>query len=377
MLTTLTVCACGDSLLKTVFCQKYFPRTINNPDCELVASQVLANHSRPLPTLELGDPSKPALFFIHGWPDSAAVWAAQFAHFCYDGSYYCVAATWANFHPDFLDAPDRELTFVSQMAKLAATMRETKMRDTTLVIHDWGAFLGYQMMYRYPELVRRTVAFDIGFTCDNCTTNTTYQDVNREAWATHDSMKSESSAEYFSAPCVDCAVWRTTWPYVYPLSSRNFTPAADLGPVKPLMFLWGNETAKGLPRRANTLFFGQSWLDQVNRMPYGKTVEVPSDHWLSFRAAEFVNRAVDDWLRSLPAVSVKTWEADEGQGFVGRPLKELRQAFQAAFLTGYISVDFPGGPMKRRAPDEMRLIVNAAGSSEESTVERVWGYYGD
>ena len=35
-------------------------------------------------------------------------------------------------------------------------------RDTTLVIHDWGSFLGYQFMHLYPSLMTRVVSFDIG-----------------------------------------------------------------------------------------------------------------------------------------------------------------------------------------------------------------------
>ena len=42
------------------------------PSCEAVRSKVVSNMSRTLPTLELGDPSKKGLFFIHGWPDNAA-----------------------------------------------------------------------------------------------------------------------------------------------------------------------------------------------------------------------------------------------------------------------------------------------------------------
>merc|ERR1712154_524982 len=98
-----------------------------------------------LPTLELGDPSLPAMFFIHGWPDSAAQWAAMFAHFCASGRFHCVAPTWTNYHPDLPDAPESELSFEKVIEKLAATMRESNLKSTTLVIHDWGAWLGYQL----------------------------------------------------------------------------------------------------------------------------------------------------------------------------------------------------------------------------------------
>jgi hypothetical protein len=51
--------------------------------------------------------------------------------------------------------------------------------DTTLVIHDWGSFIGYQLMWRYPDLMQRTVSFDIG---SGGTPNVTYQHVNAAAY---------------------------------------------------------------------------------------------------------------------------------------------------------------------------------------------------
>eukprot|EP01079_Euglenida_sp_SAG-EU17-18_P007447 gene7447-6980_t len=76
----------ADTLLSDFFCQKYYPQgaaAAGLPPCEDVRSATVANLSRPLPTLELGDPAKPAMFFVHGWPDSAAEFAAQFGGFCY------------------------------------------------------------------------------------------------------------------------------------------------------------------------------------------------------------------------------------------------------------------------------------------------------
>ena len=56
-------------------------------------------------------------------------------------------------------------------------------RDTTLVIHDWGSFLGYQFMHLYPSLMTRVVSFDIG---SGGHPNVTYQAQNNIAWAKHD-----------------------------------------------------------------------------------------------------------------------------------------------------------------------------------------------
>ena len=70
----------ADTLLTSYFCQNYYQS--GRGDCEALRARVVANHSRSVPTLELGDPTMPALVFIHGWPDSSALWANQFESFC-------------------------------------------------------------------------------------------------------------------------------------------------------------------------------------------------------------------------------------------------------------------------------------------------------
>merc|ERR1719499_1857906 len=52
----------SDTILREDFCPMYY---WGSGDCEALKSHVKFNHTRPAPTLELGDPSKPALFFIH------------------------------------------------------------------------------------------------------------------------------------------------------------------------------------------------------------------------------------------------------------------------------------------------------------------------
>jgi hypothetical protein len=39
------------------------------PRDDQVRAAVVSDLTGPLPTLSLGDPAKPALFFVHGWPD--------------------------------------------------------------------------------------------------------------------------------------------------------------------------------------------------------------------------------------------------------------------------------------------------------------------
>ena len=229
----------GDTLLYKYFCDIYYPTgdaAANLPPCESVKADVTSDLTSPLPTLSLGDPAKPALFFVHGWPDSGAEFAAQFAGLCYGPAarYRCVAATWQNFHPDLPDAPLEELTFQTTINKLAATMESAKLVDTTFVIHDWGSFLGYQLMWQHPHLLNRTISFDIG---TGGHPNVTYQGQNAIAFDTQNSAPSLTSARYWDAPCADCATWRTAWPYASNVSFRGLVPKPRPPATKPLLFV--------------------------------------------------------------------------------------------------------------------------------------------
>merc|ERR1712216_101657 len=126
-----------DVILEEDFCQVYY----SGPgDCAALASSVVANHSRTLPTLELGDPSQPAMFFLHGWPDDAALWANQFEAFCGPtGGFFCVAPTWWNYHPQFPTLKASELLWVKQIDAFKAVVDEMGLRNITLVGHDFGA----------------------------------------------------------------------------------------------------------------------------------------------------------------------------------------------------------------------------------------------
>jgi len=218
-----------------------------------------------------------------------------------------------NFDPDVPDVPEDQLRLQIALEKLATTMREVGLnatanpeKDTTLVIHDWGAFLGYGLMGQYPSLMKRTVAFDIG-NIGSTITNTTYQAVNREAYIKKDSKVSIDNAAYLEAPSPTFATWKTVWPYCglndtagncgfNALEGFDFAkqPAWD----QPLLFFYGTEMF-GKPRPDNWYFFGAGWLEQVQKTPHGEAIALPSNHWMHVHNASAVNADIEGWLASL------------------------------------------------------------------------------
>jgi len=288
-----------DTLLEEYFCQLYYPHDHASqglPACEDVKAAVVSKTDGPLPTLELGDPSRRGLFFLHGWPDSAAEWATQFGGLCFGptAEYYCVAVTWQNFHPDLPLFPEADLSFVKTIELVKASVEAANLRDPTFVIHDWGAFIGYQFMARYPQLFKRTIAFDIG-TGGNA--SKAYQAVNAQAYHERDTPLTQSIADGASVPCRECARWETAWPYVRDLADAGLEVKSVPGD-KPLLFLFGNETADGNNRES--FFFDESWVAFVKSTPDGKVVVSRGDHWFLHQHPQFVNAAMSDWLSSLP-----------------------------------------------------------------------------
>ena len=108
------------------------------------------DHQRPLPTLELGDPSKPAILFLHDFSDNGAAWANLFGAFCGDnGAYFCIATTASNVHPDLPVVTDlSHLGFGEETEKIVDVAKQLKLSNITLVGGGWGSFMGYIAAYK-------------------------------------------------------------------------------------------------------------------------------------------------------------------------------------------------------------------------------------
>ena len=172
-----------------------------------------------LGTLEMGDPSHPPMMFLHGWPDTSALYANQFVAFC--RQFYCISPSWIDFHPDMQLADRSEHTWKTQIDYFKAVIDELELTDITFVIFDFGANLGYQMLSLYPEKFKRVIALDIGMgNGNNCTgickpmgdsmlpSMESYQQVNIQAYRDQDDnymwdtgMNGEGAMKTWPFPC--------------------------------------------------------------------------------------------------------------------------------------------------------------------------------
>ena len=101
----------------------------------------------------------PTLFFVQGWPDDLTLWDG-FVSVLRD-RYRCVRINLPNY-PGAVYGRwgfDHDAIFEG----LEQCIREFSTgRPLTLIAHDRGAVWGYRLHHRYPELLSRHVALDIG-----------------------------------------------------------------------------------------------------------------------------------------------------------------------------------------------------------------------
>jgi len=348
VLLSLNLCAGADTVLDDQFCQVFYSLGLGDDGCPAVRANVRSEvRGRGTPTLELGDPSKPALLFFHGWPDTSAMWANQFARFCGDdGDFFCVAPSLQDYHPDFPRVNDSELLWSTQVDKLHAVVLELGLTDITLVVFDFGAYFGYHFAARFPELVLRVVGMDIGFAPVNASLGVqvlvpsddtlaalfSFQQLAISAFLSDDDEllqdfldSSLNTTGVLPPPCVEgmCEIapgalegtigartawlhynWVRTdfpWPSFFeePVANWEFTWMPTFPADVPYLFMWAS---------AHFLSPGQlEWIDARGEMDgVSEQMQMDSDHWFMIRLANDVNDKLAAWFAATDPVEPST-----------------------------------------------------------------------
>lgn len=107
-----------------------------------------------------GEPGRPVLVFLHGFPEGAFVWDALLEHFSRDenGGYRCVAPNLRGFEKS--SAPGdvsayRPKFLVQDIAALVAIETGGTQPLACLVAHDWGGAVAWNFANQHPHLTRR------------------------------------------------------------------------------------------------------------------------------------------------------------------------------------------------------------------------------
>jgi len=108
-----------------------------------------------------GQPGRPLMLFLHGFPEGAFIWDGLLAHFARPehGGFRCLAPNLRGFErssaPGEVEAYRAHL-LVQDIRELAAT-ESADGRIDTLVAHDWGGAFGWGFANALPQLLGKLV----------------------------------------------------------------------------------------------------------------------------------------------------------------------------------------------------------------------------
>lgn len=251
-----------------------------------------------------GDPG-PAIVMVHGWPDTWRLWDAQVAHF--RASHRCVRFTLPGFD---VSRPARPMSFEAMVAFLHQVIDAVSpSRPVVLMLHDWGAAYGYALADAHPSRVAAIVGVDVGdagsrehvqsLSAVSKAMVMAYQGWLLLGWRVGgrlgDAM-SRGLALLARAPAATRRVGAVmNYPYD-PLWTGRMGPRTDspgFAPLCPMLFIYG--------RRKPFMFHSAAWAESLASAPPHRVRSFATGHWvMTSKPAQF-NRAVQEWLQTLPA----------------------------------------------------------------------------
>jgi haloalkane dehalogenase len=103
----------------------------------------------------------PPVVFIHGEPTWSFLWRKVIPPIR-DAGYRCIAPDLPGFGRSDKPLDVDWYTYDRHTAAMAALFAELKLRDATIVVHEWGGPIGLRVAIEQPDLVGRMVLLDTG-----------------------------------------------------------------------------------------------------------------------------------------------------------------------------------------------------------------------
>lgn len=119
-----------------------------------------------LPYQTFGRKGKPVMVFVAGFPDDeVSGWGEMVSKFSETNRIICLC--WPGYEKNGSNALPRWGYSLKEVVEamhetLADISTEEKIDNFTLVIHDWGSYIGLMYQNAFPERVARVVCFDVG-----------------------------------------------------------------------------------------------------------------------------------------------------------------------------------------------------------------------
>jgi cis-3-alkyl-4-acyloxetan-2-one decarboxylase len=242
------------------------------------------------------DGQGPTVVMIHGWPDTHRLWDGQVN--ALRKHYRCVRFTLPGFDVAGPANPKsvRELLALIQRIVDAASPSD----PVTLLLHDWGAVLGYQYAAKHSSRVARVIGVDIGDTFSRA-----FFKMPLRAKLMIGGYQGFLAATRFAGPLATPA---TRWMakllgapnkaeeigaqqnYLYrQFFVSGFRDAVNYKPTCPTLYMYGS-------RKPFTLH-SNAWLDTVRATRSGEVHVFDCGHWVMLDQPEAFNEAVLQWLK--------------------------------------------------------------------------------
>jgi pimeloyl-ACP methyl ester carboxylesterase len=236
------------------------------------------------------------LFFVQGWPDDHTLWDGLVATL--RDHYRCVRVDL----PNYAGADYRRWGYSHDeiVEALVRCIREVSPdHPVTLVVHDWGAYWGYWLHNRHPELVARIVGLDIGPDLQP-TPREVAMIIAYQWWLVAAFVLGRPVGDWMTrrfakmvrTPRQGGALSsRVNYPYLYTwrdiVIGRASKVLRGYRPEVPVMFVYGENK----PGR----FHSDRWLEYLKQRPGNRVVALDgTGHWVTKDSR--LNGLVREWL---------------------------------------------------------------------------------
>lgn len=119
--------------------------------------QQVLPHGITLSCRAAGQPGRPVLLFLHGFPEAAFVWDALLEHFSRPehGGYRCIAPNLRGYEHSSAPADVKAYRAKPLVQDIAALIAIVGSPLECLVAHDWGGAVAWNLANQLPQLTRR------------------------------------------------------------------------------------------------------------------------------------------------------------------------------------------------------------------------------
>ena len=124
--------------------------------------------------VEAGDPDKPLMLFIHGFPEFWFSWRHQIRYF--KKNYRVVAMDTRGYNLSEKPAGIAEYTLDKLVEDVKGLVEGLGVSKVTLVAHDWGAAIAWNVAAVYPEMLENLIICNLPHVL-------ALEDAQKETWA--------------------------------------------------------------------------------------------------------------------------------------------------------------------------------------------------